>query len=137
MTRKEQTATVIGYWLEKAEAALASARDEHTAGRKDFAVNRAYYAAFYAASAALLAAGKRFIKHSGLRSAVHRELVMTGRLSAEWGRGFDRLFEGRQRADYLELVRFEADEVDGLIDDATGFVAEMRRLVAEYGESSA
>jgi uncharacterized protein (UPF0332 family) len=59
---------------------------------------------------------------------VHRDLVKAGRLDPEWGRVFDRLFEARQRADYLEFVSFEAEEVEKLIVDATGFVAEARRL---------
>lgn len=64
-------AQAVSFWIARAEAALASARVEQEAGRDDFAVNRAYYAAFYAASAALLKRGHRFAKHAGVRSAVH------------------------------------------------------------------
>lgn len=120
---------VIKFWLSKAEAALASARSEWAAGRLDFAVNRAYYAAFYGASAALLRMGLRFTKHAGVRRGIHRDLVKAGRLPPERGRTFDRLFESRQMADYLDLVRFEPEEMETLIADAEAFVAEMRRLV--------
>ena len=64
------------YWLRKAGDALQSARSEAQAGRLDFAVNRAYYACFYAASAVLPRMGKKFVKHSGLRAAVHQDLVL-------------------------------------------------------------
>lgn len=129
MSRTDHTGQVVVFWLEKAEKSLAAAEDEHKAEREDFAVNRAYYAAFYAASAALLKANKRFAKHSGLRAAVHRDLVKSGRLDTELGRAFDRLFESRQRADYLEFVRFESEEAEHLISIARDFVAAMRRLV--------
>jgi len=62
-------------------------------------------------------------------------LVKSGTINAEWGRAFDRLFESRQRADYLEFVGFEAGEVEKLIADAVGFVGEMRRLVEGTGSA--
>jgi uncharacterized protein (UPF0332 family) len=120
----------VRYWLEKSAAALASARSELAAGRYDFAVNRGYYACFYAASALFLQEGTTFAKHTGLRGALHRELVKGGRLAPEWGRAFDRLFENRQRGDYLELYEFEQPQVVTLVEGAEGFVAEIQRLLA-------
>lgn len=130
MTDRGDTGEVVSYWFDKAEAALAPARSERLAGRPDFADNRAYFAAFYAASAALLAKGRRFVKHTSVRAAVHRDLVKSGLLAPELGRIFDRLFGSRQRADYLDLVRFEAEEVEHLIEEATAFVSELKRLAS-------
>jgi uncharacterized protein (UPF0332 family) len=73
----------------------------------------------------------RFVKHSGLRSAVHRDLVKAGLLAADWGRSLDRLFESRQRADYLELAEVDADEAMAMIAQAEGFAGEMKRLLTE------
>jgi uncharacterized protein len=50
-----------------------------------FAINRAYYALFYAVSALLLEEGRRFSKHSGVRAAFNRDLVKPGRLSRKHG----------------------------------------------------
>lgn len=99
------------------------------AQRFDFSVNRAYYACFYAASAVLLAMGRKFVKHSGLRAAVHKDLVKAGRLTARWGKAFDRIFENRQFADYIELHRFQREQIEDIVKDAEGFVQEMRRLI--------
>jgi len=104
VTWGEAHAAAVRYWFDKAREALASARSEEKAGRLSFALNRAYYAAFYGASAVLLQGGHRFAKHSGVRSAVHRHLIKEGLLSAEWGRFYDQLFEERQQGDYVELV---------------------------------
>ena len=111
MTRDEATAQAVRYWLAKARECLAPAEDEVRAGRLSFAVNRCYYAAFYAASAALLARGKRFVKHSGVRAAVHRDLVKPGLLPEDLGRIYDRLFHDRQQGDYIEFVAFDAVDV--------------------------
>lgn len=96
-----------------------------------FAVNRAYYACFYSASAVLLSSGERFVKHSGVRAAVHRSLVKTGRLQVEMGRHYDLVFLNRQRGDYQEMVEFSLDEVDELLEQSRRFVAAVMDLVGE------
>ena len=45
----------------------------------DSAASRAYYAAFYAVSALFALEGRSFNKHTALESAVHRDLVRTGK----------------------------------------------------------
>ena len=120
MTRDEATGRAVRYWMEKARECLVSAEDEAQAGRFAFAVNRCYYAVFYAASAVLLARGRRFVKHSGLRAAVHRDLVKPGLLSAESGKVYDRLFHDRQQGDYIEFVSFDAEAATRAIAEASG-----------------
>ncbi len=131
MTNETARGEVVQYWLRKADAALESAHAEFQARRNDFAVNRLYYACFYAASAVLLAAGKTFVKHAGLRGAVHQDLVKTDKLAVRWGKVFDRIFESRQSADYVELHEFDAAQLVEMIAEAEGFVAEMKRLLSK------
>ena len=111
MTEEQARHDVIQYWLGQARDALASARAELAAGRRHFAVNRVYYACFYSASAVLLKQGRTYVKHGALRAAVHRELVKTGRLDAQWGRFYDFAFSRRGQADYAELVAFDEPQV--------------------------
>ncbi len=58
MKKAEARQEVIKYWMAKSHEALQSARSEQHAGRLEFAINRAYYACFYAASAVLLREGE-------------------------------------------------------------------------------
>ena len=95
MTAIDARQEIVIYYMRKAVEALESGQSEMRAERLDFAVNRAYYACFYAASAALLKMGKKFVKHSGLRGAVHKDLVKAGLLDSRWGRVFDRAFENQ------------------------------------------
>jgi uncharacterized protein (UPF0332 family) len=104
MTKDAARAKVVQHWLGMADEALASAESELAAGRCNFAANRAYYACFYSASAALLESGSKFLKHSGVRAAVHRDLVKTGRLDPNWGNAYDLAFDMRLSADYRELL---------------------------------
>jgi uncharacterized protein (UPF0332 family) len=109
------------YWMEKADEALASAQSEQEARRYTFAVNRAYYACFYAASSVLFKRGVKFKKHSGVRAAVHREFVRTGAVSTEMGKFYDYAFDSRQRGDYQEMVDFPPDQVEDIIENAKEF----------------
>jgi uncharacterized protein (UPF0332 family) len=129
MTKEKALEAVVRYWMQKASRALASSRTLLEDGDADFAINRAYYAAFYAASAVLLKFGKRFTRHSGVRSAVHRDLVKAGLIDPVLGNEFDRLFLNRQSADYGELVRFETGEAARFLRSASLFVREMRKLL--------
>jgi len=80
-----QRKTVMEYWWEKADACIFSAKRELDAGEYAFAINRLYYALYYAVSAVLLACNVSFRKHSGVRSAFHREIVKTGLMNTKWG----------------------------------------------------
>ncbi len=62
--------------------------------------SRAYYAAFYAVSAPFMHEGHRFRKHSGIESAVHRDLVHAGRWSKILGSQYSFLLDARSVGDY-------------------------------------
>ena len=98
----------VRFFWRHAENALRAARnnlaiDPSTAG------SRAYYAAFYAVSALFMFEGKLYRKHSAVESAVHRDLVNTGRWSKELGAVYRNLHKLRGTADY-EMLRFLSEE---------------------------
>ncbi len=94
-----------------------------------FAVNRIYYACFYAVSALLLKDGKRFVKHSGVRATFHQDYIKTGQIQKEWGKFYDRMFKARQEGDYLELVVFETEYVMDVLEKTRKFVNELVKLI--------
>lgn len=131
MTTENIKEQVIKYWLEKADEAIESAHDDFNAKRFSFAVSRAYYACFYALTAVLLKKDEKFSKHSGVRSALHRSLVKTGRISPALGELYDLLFENRHRADYQELVKFEQEQVKKYLTNAIVFIDKMKELLKQ------
>lgn len=70
---------IVAY-LERADQSIQAARDLATMGYYDFAASRAYYAAFYGATAILLSEGLDFSKHSGVIAAIHQRFVKTGKI---------------------------------------------------------
>ena len=119
-------------YLSKAERALSSARLLRQDGDAEGACNRAYYAMFDAAHAALLRhqAGVNPAEtrtHSGLIGAFGKHLVKTGRVQAALGRVLNQVERIRLLADYTgEDV--EPDKVDWVIQQAVEVVDAIRRV---------
>jgi uncharacterized protein (UPF0332 family) len=86
--------------LERAEQSIQAAKYLAVKGYHDFAASRAYYAAFYGATAVLLNGGLDFSKHSGVIASIHQRFVKTGKLSKEQGKDLNWLFEIRNVGDY-------------------------------------
>ena len=82
------------------------AREDLNVARHDLpmsprnAATRAYYAAFHAVSAVFALEGRTFTRHSSVESAVHRDLVKSGRWSIDLGINYSNLFKLRQTSDY-------------------------------------
>ncbi|HEY76024.1 MAG TPA: HEPN domain-containing protein [Thermoflexia bacterium] len=115
--------------LERAEASIRAARELSTQGFHDFAASRAYYAAFYAATALLLEDGLEFRKHSGVIAAIHREYVRTGRLDKKYGKDLNWLFELRNIGDYGVIDHVSQKEAEKAIEVASGFLLAVRTLL--------
>ena len=128
MTADEARIEAVRRWMEMADDALEVARRETTAGPAA-AVNRAYYACFYAASAVLLFEGHKFVKHTGVRSGVHKHLVKTGRVPQEIGKKYNLLMKARVEADYQAIVRCTAEEAADAVAAAESIVTELKRLL--------
>ena len=124
---------MIAEFIGKADSALGSAKLLLDAGDSDGATNRAWYAMFDAASAALAWAGAaathdRHKTHGGLIGAFGEQLVRTGRLAAEFGRSLNRVQELRLTGDYLaEPVPLE--RAKWAVQEAEAFVAAVRHLL--------
>ena len=125
---QENQKTVIQYWLEKPRECLASAGDEVKADRLSFAVNRIYYACFYAATAVLLRKRLRFKKHAGVRALFHQHLVKPGLISTTGGELYDELFDTRLQADYLEFTSFQRGTVEKWLEGARELRAALSAL---------
>ncbi|MDM8549378.1 HEPN domain-containing protein [Desulfobacterales bacterium HSG2] len=75
-----------------------------------------------------------FRKHSGVRSAFHREFVRTGLLEVKYGKFYDQLFEDRQEGDYIAFVSFEADYAEHQLNQCVEFPDNLRPLISSLSE---
>lgn len=115
--------------MAKAQQALASARTLLAAGDADGACNRAYYAVFDAARAALLTVGEPVGKtHRGVLTAFSERLVKTGALPKDVGRWLKQAEAARYVADYEDHSVAPA-EAERLVAQADAVLAAVRALV--------
>ena len=116
--------------LERCWEELAAARLLAGKGFEAQAVSRAYFAAFFAAEAALMALGETRSKHSGVVSAFVHLLIRGGQLDEGIGRLLRSLFERRNEADYSP-VDVPAEEADAAIRDAERVVSAVKTWLAQ------
>jgi len=115
--------------LERAAQSIQAAKDLAMKGYHDFAASRAYYAAFYGATAVLLNEGLDFSKHSGVIASIHQRFVKTGKLSKEHGKDLNWLFEIRNVGDYGGTAHVSPLQAERAIQAAESFLKAVQSLL--------
>ena len=117
--------------LERADTNLQVARELLEKEYYDVSASRAYYAAFYAASALLLNEGMDTSKHSGVIALIHQHFVKNGKLSKEQGRNLNWLFELRSVGDYGVSLHVAQMDAQRAIDIADDFFVAVKTLLSQ------
>ena len=115
--------------LERAEKPIQAATELTASGFYDFAASRAYYAAFYAATAVLLNEGLEFSRHSGVIASIHQRLVKTGKLDKEQGKELNWLFELRNVGDYGVTIHVSQQDAERAVRVAENFLCVIKSLL--------
>jgi uncharacterized protein (UPF0332 family) len=115
--------------LERAQQSLEAAQELSSGEYYDFAASRAYYAAFYAATALLLSEELTFSRHSGVVAGIHRSFVKTGRLGARHGKNLNWLFELRGIGDYGGQVHVAEQDAKQAVRAASEFLEAINVLL--------
>ena len=116
--------------LDRAEQSIQAAKELARKGFHDFAASRAYYAAFYGATAVLLNEGLDFSKHSGVIASIHQRFVKTGKLSREQGKDLNWLFEIRSVGDYGGSAHVSDPEAERAVQAAENFLDAIKTLLS-------
>lgn len=121
-------------FMQKAERALSSAQTLLDIGDAEGACNRAYYAMFDAAHAALLGFGAELPEtspktHRGLIAAFGRHLVLGKHVAAEFGASLNKVERLRTLADYTGDP-IGANDAAWAVGQAEMFVAAMKASLA-------
>lgn len=116
--------------VERARTELAAAELLADNGFGAQAVSRSYYAAFFAAEAALLHLGETRSKHSGVVAAIGQLLVRDRGVEERAGRLLRSLFERRSHADY-GLAPVSDEEARRAVRDAETVVELITAWLAE------
>ncbi len=93
------------------------------------AVNRLYYACYYAVTALLVNNKFSTQTHSGVRQMFGHHFVKTGAINKDLGKFYSFIFTKRQTGDYDDFVDFSSDDVKGLVNPAKKLIAEIERQI--------
>lgn len=118
--------------MERARRSLRSARNLLDDGDHDFAMSRAYYAMFHAATAALLSQNVKRSKHSGVIAAFGQRFVKTGKFTAEHQRALQDAFTDRSAGDYAGVFP-SREEVERRLAEAESFVQAIGGFLNDQG----
>ena len=100
-------------------------------GHYNAAVNRLYYACFYAVQALLLKHHITATTHAGVKTMLGLHFITKGIISFEHGKTFNTLFEKRHSSDYEAFAYCDKELVDDLMPLAEAFIAKIKELLNE------
>lgn len=95
------------------------------------ALNRVYYAAFYAARALLATRNLDSSRHSGVIALFQEHFVRTGLVSTDLARALPRAFEKRQTSDYGDFSEPTREEVRSLREQVEAFIRSCEDVIRQ------
>ena len=119
----------ISYRIDKAEEVYSAAVLLYNAGQWNSAINRLYYACFYAASALLLKRGVGAKSHGGVIAKFSENIVRTGEMSAEEYRVYSKLLNWRTKGDYSDMFDFTEEDVASVMAPTRTFLDKVKQLI--------
>lgn len=119
--KSEDVATLVSYRMEKSKEAIRAAEILLENEMLSFSINRVYYSMFYAVQALLAADGVSFSKHGQVKGYFNRELIKTMILPKELGQLYNKVFEYRQKFDYVDFTVPDREMVLDYIEKSKNF----------------
>ena len=123
----------VHLYLEHAQEMLQVAALNLAEGYDGSAINRAYYAIFYAASALLVTQGLARSKHSGVVAAFREHFVKSGFIEAEYSRIYGRVMDNRRVTDYEIELPIDAGVAERDLEDARRFLERAEQFLRQEG----
>ena len=128
---QENRNALAAYRYRRSQETLAEVPSLKQLGYYNTAVNRLYYACYYAAVALLIRHGINPGTHAGVKQMIGMHFVATGRMSRETGRSFSLLFERRHSSVYDDFAYSTEEEVNELLPKAKTFIEAVGLLLEE------
>ena len=122
---------LVHYRMERTSETMEEARILADNGHYNAAVNRLYYACFYATQALLLKHHLTATTHAGVKSMLGLHIVSKEINSFEHGKTFNTLFEKRHSSDYEAFAYCDKDLIDDLTPLAIAYIGRIKELLED------
>jgi uncharacterized protein (UPF0332 family) len=110
------------YRIEKAEEAYEVAVLLIANQKWNAAINRLYYAVYYAVSGLLAKSEIETKTHAGVKTQFLLHFVKTGKIEMRLGKLYSDLFDWRQKGDYGDFFDFKEEEVVPLLEPTRALI---------------
>ncbi len=128
---QEERQELVKYRLTKARETFNEV-DLHIENKLwNTAVNRLYYACYYAVIALLVDKDIHAHTHSGVRQMFGLHFVKTGLIDKESGKSYTDIFDMRQTGDYDDYIDFKKEDVLDMIEPADELISKIERLLSK------
>ena len=131
MTNEERKDIVI-YRMDNAISTLSEIKEHISNGFYNTAVNRMYYACFYAVSALLIAHQIEVKSHDGTRQKFGQHFVLTGIVPKEAGKFYRMIFEKRSAGDYEDFITHDLKTAETLYPETKLFINRIKELIDSW-----
>lgn len=121
--------SLANYRIERAKETLLEAE---TLIKNDFfnaAINRLYYACYYAVIALLVKNRIPAQTHTGVKQMLGLHFILTKKLSSKYGRFYNQLFNDRITGDYDDFVKFDNETLGKLLPESQEFISAIEKLL--------
>jgi len=112
----------VRYRIDSARKTFEAAKVLADNGFWNSAVNRLYYAVFYAVNALLVMNKIQTKSHSATKSQFSLNFVKTGKFDKKYGRLLAELYDWRQKGDYDNIFDYDNDSVQPLFKPVEEFI---------------
>lgn len=123
----------VKLYMDHARQMLEVAASNRQSGFYASAVNRVYYAVFYAANAMLSTQSLARSKHSGVISAFRQHFVKPGLIEPEYSDIYGLLLDHRQISDYELELTISDQQAESDLQDAARFVDRVESWLKQEG----
>ena len=120
---------LISYRIERSRESIRAAEIMLENEMLTISMNRVYYSMFYAVQALLALNKVSFTKHGQVKGYFNRELIKTGILSVDMGKLYNKVFEYRQKFDYVDFAVPDRNMVSEYIEKAREFHAKIKEYI--------
>jgi uncharacterized protein (UPF0332 family) len=120
---------LVKYRISRAKDTLEDAQILAEKEKWNSAINRLYYAAYYALMALLLKSDLKPSTHQGAKSNFSEYFIKTGKLDLKYGKLYSQLFTWRQKGDYDDLFDFKKEIVLPYFEQVSNFIIVIEELV--------
>lgn len=128
MNEKEKQ-KIISYRIKRAQETLEEVQLHIDNRLWTTAVNRLYYACYYAVSALLIKHDIKPLSHSGTRQMFGLHFIKTQKIPKELGKLYTELFDMRHSGDYDDFIDFTKEDVLAVIGPAQELISRIEQLV--------